>query len=41
MSKDELGELALASANVRRVLAGREVRRLVVRASKLVNVVPA
>jgi leucyl-tRNA synthetase len=36
---DELGELALAEANVQRAIDGREVRRMIVRAPKLVNVV--
>ncbi len=36
---DELTELALAEANVQRVIDGREVRRVVVRAPKLVNIV--
>ena len=38
---DELRELALADAGVQRALAGRDVRTVVVRAPKLVNVVPA
>ena len=37
---DELRELALASDAVRRALDGRDVRKVVVRAPKLVNVVP-
>ncbi len=36
---DELGELALAEANVQRAIDGREVRRVIVRAPKLVNIV--
>ena len=36
---DELSELALAEPNVQRAIDGREVRRVVVRAPKLVNVV--
>ncbi|MGI9086096.1 MAG: leucine--tRNA ligase [Aeromicrobium sp.] len=36
---DELSALALAEANVQRAIDGREVRRVVVRAPKLVNVV--
>jgi len=38
---DELQALALADDNVVRALDGREVRTVVVRAPKLVNVVPA
>lgn len=38
---DELRELALADAGVQRALAGRDVRTVVVRAPRLVNVVPA
>jgi leucyl-tRNA synthetase len=40
VSEDELRELALATAGARRALAGREIRTVVVRAPKLVNVVP-
>ena len=36
----ELRELALASAGVQRALAGRGIRKVVVRAPRLVNVVP-
>ena len=36
---DELSELALAEPNVQRAIDGREVRRVIVRAPKLVNVV--
>ena len=36
---DELSALALAEPNVQRAIDGREVRRVVVRAPKLVNVV--
>ena len=36
---DQLSELALAEPNVQRAIDGREVRRVVVRAPKLVNVV--
>jgi leucyl-tRNA synthetase len=39
--EDALRELALADAGVQRALAGRDVRTVVVRAPKLVNVVPA
>jgi leucyl-tRNA synthetase len=38
---DELRELALATAGVQKALAGRDLRTVVVRAPKLVNVVPA
>jgi leucyl-tRNA synthetase len=38
---DELRELALADANVQRTLDGRGIRTVIVRAPKLVNVVPA
>ena len=41
VSEEELRELALADANVQRLLDGREVRTVIVRAPKLVNVVPA
>jgi len=37
---DELRELALATEGVQRALEGRGVRTVVVRAPKLVNVVP-
>jgi leucyl-tRNA synthetase len=40
ISEDSLRELALASATVQRALDGRAVRTVVVRAPKLVNVVP-
>ncbi|GEL96209.1 leucine--tRNA ligase [Cellulomonas composti] len=40
-SDDELRELALADAGVQRALDGRAVRTVIVRAPKLVNVVPA
>jgi leucyl-tRNA synthetase len=40
-SEDELRELALASEGVQRALHGRGVRTVVVRAPKLVNIVPA
>ncbi|WP_129338376.1 leucine--tRNA ligase [Cellulomonas endophytica] len=40
-SDEELTALALADAGVQRALAGRDVRTVVVRAPKLVNVVPA
>ncbi len=36
---DELSELALAEANVQRAIDGREVRRVIVRAPNLVNIV--
>jgi leucyl-tRNA synthetase len=38
-SDDELSELALAEPNVQRAIDGREVRRVIVRAPKLVNIV--
>ncbi|MGN6599777.1 MAG: leucine--tRNA ligase, partial [Actinomycetes bacterium] len=41
IAEDELRERALATEGVRRALEGREVRTVVVRAPKLVNVVPA
>jgi leucyl-tRNA synthetase len=41
ISEDALRELALASAGVVKALDGRGVRTVVVRAPKLVNVVPA
>jgi leucyl-tRNA synthetase len=41
IGEDELRTMALASDAVVRSLAGREVRTVIVRAPKLVNVVPA
>ncbi|MGO4493467.1 leucine--tRNA ligase, partial [Arthrobacter sp. 2YAF22_2] len=41
ISEDELRELALASDNVQRALDGRGIRTVIVRAPKLVNIVPA
>ncbi|HTL23146.1 MAG TPA: leucine--tRNA ligase, partial [Mycobacteriales bacterium] len=41
VSEAELQELALASTRVKETLDGRAVRTVVVRAPKLVNVVPA
>ena len=41
VSEDELRELALADAGVQRALDGRGIRTIIVRAPKLVNVVPA
>jgi leucyl-tRNA synthetase len=41
ISEEDLLALALAAEPVQRALAGREVRTVVVRAPKLVNVVPA
>ena len=41
IAPDDLQELALASEAVQRSLDGRAVRTVVVRAPKLVNVVPA
>jgi leucyl-tRNA synthetase len=40
IGEDELRELALAAPGVSRALEGREVRMVIVRAPKLVNVVP-
>jgi leucyl-tRNA synthetase len=40
-AEDVIRELALASENARRAMAGREIRQVVVRAPKLVNVVTA
>jgi leucyl-tRNA synthetase len=39
VTQDELTELALAEPNVQRAIDGAEVRRVIVRAPKLVNVV--
>jgi leucyl-tRNA synthetase len=41
ISEDELRELALASPGLVKALEGREIRAVIVRAPKLVNVVPA
>jgi leucyl-tRNA synthetase len=41
ISEDDLRELALASENVQRALDGRALRTVIVRAPKLVNIVPA
>jgi len=41
ISEDSLRELALASENVQRALDGRGIRTVIVRAPKLVNIVPA
>ncbi|WP_346925656.1 class I tRNA ligase family protein [uncultured Arthrobacter sp.] len=41
IGEDELRELALASDNVQRALDGRGIRTVIVRAPKLVNIVPA
>jgi leucyl-tRNA synthetase len=41
VTEDALRELALADAGVQRALAGRDVARVIVRAPRLVNVVPA
>jgi leucyl-tRNA synthetase len=41
VGEDELRELALASDAVRRALDGREIRTVIVRPPRLVNVVPA
>jgi leucyl-tRNA synthetase len=40
IGEDELRELALAAPGVTRALADREVRTVIVRAPRLVNVVP-
>jgi leucyl-tRNA synthetase len=40
VSEEELTALALAEPNVQRALDGKEPRRVIVRAPKLVNVVP-
>ena len=40
IAEDALRELALAAENVQRALDGRPIRTVVVRAPKLVNVVP-
>jgi leucyl-tRNA synthetase len=41
IGEDELRSLALATEGVRRALAGRAVRTVIVRAPRLANVVPA
>lgn len=41
IGEDGLRELALASENVQRALDGRDIRTVIVRAPKLVNIVPA
>jgi leucyl-tRNA synthetase len=41
ISDDELRALAIADEAVQRSLAGREIRTVIVRAPKLVNVVPS
>ncbi|SDH73560.1 leucyl-tRNA synthetase [Arthrobacter subterraneus] len=41
ITEDALRELALGSAQIQRTLAGREIRTVIVRAPKLVNIVPA
>jgi leucyl-tRNA synthetase len=41
ITEDALRELALASENVQRILDGRDIRTIIVRAPKLVNIVPA
>ncbi|MFN3923352.1 MAG: class I tRNA ligase family protein, partial [Pseudarthrobacter sp.] len=41
VTEDELRELALASENVQRAIDGRGIRTVIVRAPKLVNIVPA
>jgi leucyl-tRNA synthetase len=41
ISEDELRELALAAPGLVKALEGRDIRTVIVRAPKLVNVVPA
>jgi leucyl-tRNA synthetase len=41
ITEDELRELALASPGVVKALDGRDIRTVIVRAPKLVNIVPA
>jgi leucyl-tRNA synthetase len=41
ISEDDLRQLALASERVQSALGGREIRKVIVRAPKLVNIVPA
>ena len=41
IAEDELRQRALASEKVQSSLAGREIRRVIVRAPRLVNIVPA
>ncbi|MBC7374451.1 MAG: hypothetical protein H7323_10730, partial [Frankiales bacterium] len=41
IGQDELRELALASAVIVKALDGRGIRTVIVRAPKLVNIVPA
>ncbi|WP_323958503.1 leucine--tRNA ligase [Arthrobacter sp. JZ12] len=41
ISEDALRELALESGQIQRTLAGRDIRTVIVRAPKLVNIVPA
>jgi leucyl-tRNA synthetase len=41
ISEDELRQLALASERVQSALGGREIRKVIVRAPKLINIVPA
>jgi leucyl-tRNA synthetase len=41
ITEDELRELALASPGLVKALEGRDIRTVIVRAPKLVNVVPA
>ncbi|WP_315899879.1 leucine--tRNA ligase [Arthrobacter alpinus] len=40
ITEDQLRELALASEDVQKALAGRDIRTVIVRAPKLVNIVP-
>jgi len=39
ISEDELREIALSASGVLRALAGQSIRKVIVRAPKLVNVV--
>ncbi|MFP5368671.1 MAG: hypothetical protein ACLGIS_17915, partial [Actinomycetes bacterium] len=41
ISEEALRELALGTVQVQRTLAGRDIRTVIVRAPKLVNIVPA
>ena len=41
ITEDELRELALSSSAVQKALDGRGIRTVIVRAPKLVNIVPA
>jgi leucyl-tRNA synthetase len=41
IAEDALRELAMADPNVQRALDGRDIRTVIVRAPKLVNIVPS